>query len=162
MPPQFLVIGHTVQDLSPGQGGDAPAWRLGGTVAYAALLAGRLGLSTSALTAAADDLPIEEALPDVEVARVPSEHSTQIRNVYGPGGRVQHILRRAAPITADSLPQAWRGEYNDQSKTRRKHGQRDGRGQKAAADRSQQSRGLSGQARSGGAGQGADAAAAAS
>ena len=71
MPPQFLVIGHTVQDISPGQGADAPAWRLGGTVSYAALLASRLGLSTAVLTAAADDLPVEEALPGVEVARVP-------------------------------------------------------------------------------------------
>src|SRR3989337_2404472 len=108
MPPQFLVIGHTVQDLSPGQGGDAPAWRLGGTVSYAALLASRLGLSTAVLTAAAGDLPIEDALPGVEIVRAPSAHSTRIRNVYGPGGRVQHILQRAAPIRADSLPDAWR------------------------------------------------------
>src|SRR3989337_907999 len=109
MPPQFLVIGHTVQDLSPGQGDDAPGWRGGGPVSYAALLASRLGLSTAVLTAAADDLPVEEALPGVEVARATSAHSTQIRNVYGPGGRVQYILRRAAPITADSLPDGWRG-----------------------------------------------------
>jgi len=108
MPPQFLVIGHTVQDLSPGQGDDAPAWRLGGTVSYAALLASRLGLSTAVLTAAAGDLPIEDALPGVEIVRAPSAHSTQIRNVYGPSGRVQHILQRAAPIRADSLPDAWR------------------------------------------------------
>src|SRR3972149_858052 len=108
MPLQFLVIGHTVQDLSPGQGDDAPAWRLGGTVSYAALLASRLGLSTAVLTAAAGNLPIEEALPGVEIVRVPSAHSTQIRNVYGPGGRVQHILQRAAPIRADSLPDARR------------------------------------------------------
>ena len=109
MPPRFLVIGHSVQDISPGQGGAAPAWRLGGTVAYAALLASRLGLRTAALTAAADDLPIEEALPGVEVARVPSEHSTQIRNMYGADGRVQYILQRAAPISADFLPEDWRG-----------------------------------------------------
>ena len=109
MPPQFLVIGHTVQDLSAGQGGDPPAWRLGGTVSYAALLAGRLGLSTAVLTAAAGDLPIEDTLPGIEIVRAPSAHSTQIRNVYGPSGRVQYILQRAAPIGAASLPDAWRG-----------------------------------------------------
>ena len=106
MPPQFLVIGHTVQDLSPGQG--APEWRLGGTVSYAALLASRLGLNTAVLTAAAADLPIEEALPGVEIVRAPSAHSTQIRNVYGGDGRVQYILQQAAPIRADALPEAWR------------------------------------------------------
>ena len=106
MPPQFLVIGHTVRDLSPGQG--APEWRLGGTVSYAALLASRLGLTTAVLTAAAADLPIEDALPGVEIVRAPSAHSTQIRNVYGGDGRVQYILQRAAPIRADALPKAWR------------------------------------------------------
>lgn len=111
MPPEFLVIGHTVQDLlSPTTRGGAPsAWRLGGTVSYAALLAKRLGLRTAVLTAAAPDLPLEEALPGVEIARVPSNRSTQIRNVYTAQGRVQHIPQRAGPIDPRSLPDDWRG-----------------------------------------------------
>ena len=64
MPPEFLVIGHIVQDISPQTSrNEAAAWRLGGTASYAALLAARLGLRTAVLTAAAPDLPLGEALP---------------------------------------------------------------------------------------------------
>ena len=109
MPPQFLVIGHAVQDLSPGEDvGERATWRLGGTVSYAALLASRLGLRTAVLTAAAPDLPLEEALPGVDVVLAPSDCSTQIRNVYGPHGRVQYIVQQAAPIEAAMLPRDFR------------------------------------------------------
>ncbi|TET99962.1 MAG: ribokinase [Dehalococcoidia bacterium] len=108
MPPQFLVIGHIVQDLTPDERAAAPAWRLGGTVSYAALLATRLGLDTAVLTAAAADLALEEALPGAEIVRVPSPESTQIRNVYTAGGRVQYIPQRAAAIKPGSLPDDWR------------------------------------------------------
>ncbi|HEU5322925.1 MAG TPA: PfkB family carbohydrate kinase [Methylomirabilota bacterium] len=109
MPPQFLVIGHAVQDLTPGESaGDGAPWRLGGTVSYAALLASRLGLRTAVFTAAAPDLPLEEALPGVEVVRIPSERSTQIRNVYQDHSRVQYIVQQAAPIGAEALPDEFR------------------------------------------------------
>jgi sugar/nucleoside kinase (ribokinase family) len=108
MPPQFLVIGHVVQDLTPDDGAAAAAWRLGGTTTYAALLATRLGLDTAVLTAAAADLTLEEALPAAEIVRVPSPRSTQIRNLYTARGRVQHIPQRAVAIKPDSLPDDWR------------------------------------------------------
>lgn len=107
-PPEFLVIGHTVQDLVPDQAGEEPAWRPGGTASYAALLAARLGLRTAVLTAAAPDLPLEEALPGIEIARVPSPRSTQFRNIYTAQGRVQYIPQRAADIGPSSLPADWR------------------------------------------------------
>ncbi len=108
MPPQFLVIGHIVQDLAPDERGAAPAWRLGGTVSYAALLATRLGLDTGLLTAAAPDLALEEALPGAEIVRVPSPQSTQMRNLYTAAGRLQHVPQRASPIEVGSLPDDWR------------------------------------------------------
>jgi len=108
MPPQFLVIGHIVQDLAPNERAAAPAWRLGGTASYAALLATRLGLDTAVLTAAAN-LALEEALPGAEIVCVPSPQSTQFRNLYTAEGRVQYIPQRASVIKPDSLPDEWRG-----------------------------------------------------
>ena len=108
--PEFLVIGHAVQDLYSGPAAEAPSgWRLGGTVSYAALLANRLGLTTAVLTAAAPDLPLEEALPAIEVVRIPSDRSTQIRNVYTGQGRVQYIPQCAPGIRSEALPADWRG-----------------------------------------------------
>ncbi|MCH8920914.1 MAG: ribokinase [Chloroflexi bacterium] len=110
MPPEFLVIGHIVQDLSPQKSRDeAAGWRLGGTASFAALLATRLGLRTAVLTAAAPDLPLDELLPGTEIARVPSTCSTQFRNVYTAQGRVQYVPQRAPLITPASLPDDWRG-----------------------------------------------------
>ncbi len=108
MPPQFLVIGHIVQDLAPDERAAAPDWRLGGTTSYAALLATRLGLDTAVLTAAAADLTLEKALPGAEIVRVPSPQSTHFRNLYTAEGRVQQIPQRAATIKPDSLPDNWR------------------------------------------------------
>lgn len=104
--PEFLVIGHAVEDLTSGQ--PSSGWRLGGTVSYAAALARRLGLRTAVLTACAPAVPLEEALPAVEIVRLPSDRSTQIRNVYTAEGRVQYIPQRAPPIGADCLPDGWR------------------------------------------------------
>ncbi len=110
MPPEFLVIGHIVQDPSPQTSKDeAVAWRLGGTASYAALLATRLGLRTAVLTAAAPDLPLDELLPGTEIERVPSTRSTQFRNVYTAQDRVQYVLQRAPLITPSSLPDDWHG-----------------------------------------------------
>jgi 1D-myo-inositol 3-kinase len=106
--PEFLVIGHVVQDLTGDEGPSARGWRLGGTASYAASVATRLGLRAAVLTAAGPGLSLDEALPDVEVARVPSAGSTQIRNVYTTQGRVQYVPQRASPIDPRSLPDGWR------------------------------------------------------
>ena len=108
MPPQFLVVGHVAQDLTPDEGASGPAWRLGGTVSYASLLATRLGLQTAVLTAAGADLALEEALPGADVVCVRSPRSTQFRNLYTAEGRVQYIPQRASAIRPGSLPEDWR------------------------------------------------------
>ena len=104
MTPDFLIAGHVVQDLLPDGG-----WRLGGASAYASLLARNLGLRTAVFTSCADDLPLDELLSGIEVHRVPSDHTTQFRNVYRDDGRrEQWVPQRSAPLSAADLPDAWR------------------------------------------------------
>jgi sugar/nucleoside kinase (ribokinase family) len=104
--PQFLVIGHTVQDLTSED--DPSAWRLGGAAAFAAVTARNLGMRTAVLTAASADLKLEEMLPDIDVQVVPSRRTTQMRNVYSEGPRRQFVPQRASPLTAEHLPSEWR------------------------------------------------------
>jgi sugar/nucleoside kinase (ribokinase family) len=103
--PQFLVIGHTVQDLISEDPND---WRLGGAASYAAVTARNLGMRTAVLTAAAPDVPLDELMTDIDIAVVPSKRTTQMRNLYGEGPRRQYVPQRAAPLTVDSLPSEWK------------------------------------------------------
>lgn len=97
----FLVVGHVVQDLY----GDS--WRPGGAVVYAGLLAQHLGLTARVLTSCALDYPVTEALPGIDVHRIASTATTQIRNVYTPEGRRQWVPSRAAGIATGDLPSQW-------------------------------------------------------
>jgi len=107
-PPDFLVVGHVVQDLVP-DGGGGETWRLGGAASYASLLARNLGLRTAILTACSPDLPVADLFPGIEVSVAPSERTTQMRNVYHEGGRrEQWVPQRAATLTAEHVPQEWR------------------------------------------------------
>ena len=103
--PQFLVVGHVVQDLLSE---DGATWRLGGAASYASILARNLGLRTTVLTAADDHMTLTELLPGIELMVVPSRRTTQIRNIYGEGGRQQFVPQRATAITEEHLPTAWR------------------------------------------------------
>lgn len=105
-PPQFLVIGHAVQDLLSDT--DPGAWRLGGAAAYASALAQKLGLRTAVLTSSGPEIDLVTAFPGIDVVNVHSESTTQFRNVYGEDRRRQFIPRRAARITPDFLPVEWR------------------------------------------------------
>ena len=104
--PDFLVIGHAVQDL-PAEGSSLP-WRLGGAVSYASTLARKFGLRAGVLTSAGPDMDLDTLLPGVEWVLVPSERSTQIRNMYEGGRRRQQMPQKAAPLTAAHLPVVWR------------------------------------------------------
>lgn len=105
-PPEFLVIGHAVQDLLSEDA--RPSWRLGGAAVYASVLARNLGLRTAILTAVGPGLDLAEALPGIEIVSVPSAASTRFRNVYGEEGRRQFIPSRADRITVEHLPDGWR------------------------------------------------------
>ena len=105
MRPQFLVIGHTVQDLLRRR---PDGLDLGGATTYAAVTARNLGMRAAILTAASPDLKLEEMLPDIDVVVVPSRRTTQMRNVYSEGPRRQFVPQRASTLTVDHLPSEWK------------------------------------------------------
>jgi len=101
--PRLLVIGHVTWDRVGA--GDL----LGGSAAYAAACAMRLGWESAVLTAAAPDFEPERDLPGVHVFRQLAPHTTRFENQYGADGtRSQRLLRRASSIVLDPLPDAWR------------------------------------------------------
>src|SRR3989304_7685971 len=97
-PPDFLVVGHLVQDKVVG------GYRLGGTAAYASLTAHRLGLRTAILTRAAADLDLSSLPPEIEVHRLPSPQTTVFENIYSGGHRTQYVWARADRIAASDGP----------------------------------------------------------
>src|SRR5260370_6299136 len=105
-PREFLAIGHATRDLLPGGG-----WRLGGTVVFASLTAARLGLRAGIVTAGPPDVlrALWELAPEIAVAALPSADATTFKNVYDASGRRRQYLHgRAAPLTVDAVPEAWR------------------------------------------------------
>lgn len=103
--PDFLAIGHVTRDLLPDG-----SWRLGGTVTFAALTAIRLGLRAAIVTSAPPDVlaAVDAALPDIAISALPAVEATTFENIYTPRGRRQYLRGRAAPLTIDIVPDAWR------------------------------------------------------
>src|SRR5438309_1503452 len=101
MPPDFLAVGHIVKDI------DNDEWRLGGSIAYAALQAARLGVSVACVTACGKDLDPIENLSWAEWRIVPSLESTVFENRYRDGRRHQRVLSIASPIAIDDIPDPW-------------------------------------------------------
>jgi sugar/nucleoside kinase (ribokinase family) len=101
-PPDFLVVGHLVQDKVEG------GYRLGGTAAYASITARHLGLRTAILTRAAADLDLSSLPPDIEVHRLPSPRTTVFENTYSGGHRTQYAWAKAGTIAAADVPQELR------------------------------------------------------
>ncbi|HEU5349155.1 MAG TPA: PfkB family carbohydrate kinase [Ktedonobacterales bacterium] len=103
--PDFLAIGHVTRDLLPDGG-----WRLGGTVAFAALTATRLGLRAAIVTSAPPDVlaAMDAVLPDIALSVVPSHEATTFENIYSSLGRQQFLRGRATSLTLDAVPPAWR------------------------------------------------------
>jgi sugar/nucleoside kinase (ribokinase family) len=100
--PEFVVIGHVVLDVV-GEG-----WRLGGTAAFAAVQAQRLGLRVGVVTRTAREVDLTEELPGVAVAGRPSDESTRFVNEYEGGRRRQMVLSQADQVTMDDVPAGWR------------------------------------------------------
>lgn len=106
--PAFLVVGYALQDLVSDS--DPPEWRLGGAVAYASSLASSLGLRTAVLTSVGGDMEFDRLLPGIECHVVPSEQTTQFRNVYDEGHRRQLVPQRPSVVlSAEHVPDDWRG-----------------------------------------------------
>jgi sugar/nucleoside kinase (ribokinase family) len=98
----YLLVGHVCVDETP----DGP--RLGGTAAYAAVLAHALGLRVGLVTSVAADVDLAASLPSVAAFVVPSRESTRFRNVSCAGQRQQALLARAVPLTLEAIPVPWR------------------------------------------------------
>jgi len=101
--PRFLAIGHITRDQRPG--GDV----LGGSAAYAALTARKLGWEAGVLTAAGPDFESERELPAITVFSRVSAATTRFVNTYAEdGGRHQVVTSRADDIDLSILPDDWR------------------------------------------------------
>ena len=83
-------------------------YRLGGTVAYAALTARNLGRKVAMVTSAGPDLGLNDCLSNVEVLCLPSRTTTTFVNLYTSGQRQQYIQSVAESIPPESVPVAWR------------------------------------------------------
>ncbi|MCS7002206.1 MAG: PfkB family carbohydrate kinase [Dehalococcoidia bacterium] len=95
-----MCLGHVTRDIV----GDG--WVLGGSVTFAALTAKALGVSVAVVTSA-NPADLDGRLT-VPVVIVPAAATTTFHNVYGPDGRRQRLLARAAPLSVDAMPTAWR------------------------------------------------------
>jgi sugar/nucleoside kinase (ribokinase family) len=100
-PVDYLAVGHAAVDLTP-QGR-----QLGGTVSYAALTARALGMQVGIVTSAGIDAPLQ-ALDGIQVFNIPTENSTTFENIKTQNGRKQILHHRAALISFDHIPHAWR------------------------------------------------------
>lgn len=100
--PEFVVIGHVVRDVA------SQGWRLGGTAAFAAVQARRLGLRAGMVTRFGPDVSKQDLPRQVAVAGRPSARSTTFQNIYSKGRRRQVVPSQAEPIGAADIPEAWR------------------------------------------------------
>jgi 1D-myo-inositol 3-kinase len=101
--PRFLSVGHITRDRRPE--GDV----LGGSTAYAALTAKRLGWEVGVLTTAGPDFEPDRELPGVTVFSTPSSATTRFVNTYDDdGSRHQVVTARASDVVLDPLPDDWR------------------------------------------------------
>lgn len=98
----LVAIGHLTFDETPS------GVRPGGSAYYSALTAHRLGLSVGLLTSVAPGYPLDIFPGGIEVAVVPSAHTTRYRLGQVKGARTLTLLSRASDIELEHLPAAWR------------------------------------------------------
>jgi sugar/nucleoside kinase (ribokinase family) len=101
--PRLLGLGHVTWDRR--EGVDV----LGGTVAYAALAARKLGWQAAVATSAGPELDPERDLPGVSVFWSRGRSTTRFRNAYEPGGTRQQLMTaRADDVDLGVVPEEWR------------------------------------------------------
>lgn len=106
MTPDVVVIGAAARDVSA----DVPlGWRLGGGVAYGALLLARLGLRVSAVVgldpvARAAGEPSVLLAAGIDVRLVPLARGPVFENREDAAGRVQLCVSPSDPLPVDALP----------------------------------------------------------
>jgi len=105
-PIDILLIGHVTRDVIDNN--PESAYRLGGTVSFAAITALCLGRRPTIITRAAADTDLSELPAAVELHRLPSAATTTFANVYTEQGRIQYCYTPAPAITANDIPVAMR------------------------------------------------------
>ncbi len=117
--PQYVAIGHITIDRSPSPDTwpltpdtrpptPGPRSRAGGSAAYAAMTASRLGLAAAIVTVAGEEIDWVDRLQGIELVRKSAPASTTFENLYRGGRRTQRILEVAEPIPAELVPLAWK------------------------------------------------------
>ncbi|MEO1625859.1 MAG: PfkB family carbohydrate kinase [Bacteroidota bacterium] len=101
--PELLCIGFLCHDLHEGKK------LLGGTAAYASLMASHLGVRTALLTSVGKDFAHFERFRkhQVDLCNVQAEQTTVFENVYTEEGRTQYMHQRAQTLYPKHLPTAW-------------------------------------------------------
>ncbi|MDQ3701103.1 MAG: PfkB family carbohydrate kinase, partial [Chloroflexota bacterium] len=101
----YLVVGHVTKDITP----DAPGgYVFGGTASFASLTIRNLGRRAGVLTRCAPLPELSAFLSGVALHCVPALETTTFENIYTGQERVQYVRAVAPPISADSVPAAWR------------------------------------------------------
>ncbi|HXQ95985.1 MAG TPA: PfkB family carbohydrate kinase [Candidatus Acidoferrales bacterium] len=108
--PSVVVVGAATRDVDPTE---PRGWRLGGGVAYGALLLARLGMRVGALVGldrAARDAgePATLVAAGVRVVIAELEHGPVFENRGTPAGRSQVCHETSEPLPMGALPAAWR------------------------------------------------------
>ena len=103
--PDFVAVGHVTKDMD----GDGPSWRPGGSVAYAAAAAVRLGRGSAVVTSCEPGLALDGYFPPgVQVSRTDAPATTTFRNQSPPsGGRIQYVSSKAGGLDVEHVPHSW-------------------------------------------------------
>lgn len=81
--------------------------KLGGTAAYAAFLAKKMGAAVTILTSVGPEFSFMDLFEkeDISVLNIPSKQTTIFENIYPENGeRIQYLHARAKTITAQDIP----------------------------------------------------------
>src|SRR5687767_4509629 len=103
MPPQLLIAGHIVKDIT------AEGWTAGGGALYAAAQAARLGVGTAVVTACERDIDPSALVPGVDWRVVHVDEGIRFENSYRDGVRTQRVRPCERVIRLKDIPEAWRG-----------------------------------------------------
>jgi sugar/nucleoside kinase (ribokinase family) len=96
-PIELVAIGHLTLDRISGES------RLGGSAAYAAVTANRLGVRAGIVTSVAAEFPYWSDFEGIEVHYREAERTTEFENDYRSGGRRQRVLAQAAALDDASI-----------------------------------------------------------
>lgn len=100
--PTLYIIGHLCHDRLP-----SGEIKLGGTAAYAALLARKMGAAVTILTSVGPDFSFLSLFEKkgISIHNIPAKQTTVFENIYpDEGERIQYLHARARTISAGDIP----------------------------------------------------------